>query len=51
MTQEERDEKNKKHRQAYQLRKAKTTLVGQEVTPWSSYNQAIIYIDIYICVV
>jgi len=22
--------------------------VGREVTPWSSYNQAIIYIDIYI---
>ena len=28
MTQEERDEKNKKRRQAYQLRKAKTTFVG-----------------------
>ena len=28
MTQEERDEKNKKRRQSYQLRKAKTTFLG-----------------------
>jgi len=49
MTQEERDEKIKNVGKHISLEKQKLpSLVGREVTPWSSYNQAIIYIDIYI---
>ena len=48
-TQEERDEKIKNVGKHISLEKQKLhSLVGPEVTPWSSYNQAIIYIDIYI---
>ena len=50
MTQEERDEKKIKNVGKHiGLEKQKLlSLVGRQVTPWSSYNQAIIYIDIYI---
>jgi hypothetical protein len=49
MTQEEKDEKIKNVDRHITLEKQKLhSLVDREVTPWSSYNQAIIYIDIYI---
>ena len=49
MTQEERDEKKIKNVGKHiGLEKQKLhSLLGRQVTPWSSYNQAIIYIDIY----